>query len=206
MPLIPRDRAFYPLFGEQVAIVAQGTRVLETMLRDYALPEAQAAELRALEHHGDELNHRIVERLEQTFVTPFGREEIHDLAARLDEVLDQTEEAADLLVLYRLEGPPAGAADQASLLVRQGGLLEEAIACLPSPSRLKPFVVQLHALEKDGDQLLRTVIQRLFDLPPAVPVLLAALDVHRKIESAIDASDHVGQVLDRVALQYAGPW
>jgi hypothetical protein len=206
MPLLPRDQGFYPLFGAQVAIVAEGARELEAMLRDFTDLKARSARIRVLEHDGDDVNHRIHHHLEAVFVTPFGREEIHALAEELDDVIDHTEEAADLVVLYGLAAPPVGAADQAAILVRQTAVLAEAIAVLPSRSHLGRFAVELHRLEKEGDQLLRHLTQAVFDGATDVRPVITALDIHRMIESAIDDADHVGQVLERVSLQVIERW
>ena len=203
--LIPRDTGFHPLFRRQAAIVAEAAEILTRALRDYHDPTALSTKVRELEHVGDDLNHEIVARLDTTFVTPFDRHAIHDLASGLDDVLDLIEEVADKFVLYRLEEPPSGAAEQAELLSRSCGVLVEAIDHLERPSELRPYPAELHRLEKEGDMLVRNLIQRLFDgaTEDVRPVLIGK-EIHDGLEDAIDRTDKVGQILDSLALSY-GP-
>ena len=202
--LIPRDTGFYPLFRRQAAIVAEAANLLAHELHDYRDPAAISAKLRELEHSGDDLNHEIIARLENTFVTPFDRHEIHALASGLDDVLDLIEEVADKFVLYALERPPAGTAEQAALLAQSCAVLVEAIAHLDRPSDLRPYPAELHRLEKEADTLVRASIQRLFDDATDIRPLLIGKEIHDGLEDAIDRTDKVGRVLDNLALIY-GP-
>jgi predicted phosphate transport protein (TIGR00153 family) len=204
--LIPRDTSFYPLFTRQVAIVAEAAGILAAELRDYGDPAATSSKLRELEHAGDDQNHEIMARLEQTFVTPFDRHAIHALAGGLDDILDLIEEVADKFVLYRLAAPPDGAADMAELLRRSCAVLVEAIDHLERPAELRTYPLELHRLEKEGDTLVRSLIQRLFEGATDVRPLLIGKEIYDGLEDAIDRTDRVGRVLDNLALNVSpGP-
>lgn len=202
--LIPRETGFYPLFTRQAAIVAEAADLLAHELRDYRDPAGTSARLRDMEHAGDELNHEIMARLENTFVTPFDRHAIHALASGLDDVLDLIEEVADKFVLYGVERPPAGTAEQAELLARSCAVIVEAIGHLDRPSKLRPYPAELHRLEKEADTLVRASIQRLFDGATDIRPLLIGKEIHDGLEDAIDRTDKVGRVLDNLALSH-GP-
>ena len=148
--LIPRDDGFYPLFKRQVAIVAEAAGILAAETRAYRDPAAAAARLRDLEHAGDDMNHAITLRLEQTFVTPFDRDAIHHLASGLDDILDLVEEVGDKFALYELAAPPPGAAEMAELLAGSCAVLVEAIDHLDKPATLRPYPLELHRIEKEG--------------------------------------------------------
>src|SRR6476659_6902643 len=62
-------------------------------------------EILKAEQEGDRITHDIVRRLNSTFVTPIDREDIYGLATQMDDIVDYTEEAADLLGLYQIEAP-----------------------------------------------------------------------------------------------------
>lgn len=202
--LIPRDDGFYPLFKRQIAIVAVAVQVLADGMRDYSDPAGTATRLRDLEHAGDDVNHEIMLRLEQTFVTPFDRDAIHNLASGLDDILDLAEEVADKFVLYQLAAPPDGAAAMADLLARSTAVLVEAIDHLEDPATLRPYPVELHRIEKEGDALVRSFIQRLFDGATDIRPLLIGKEIYDGLEDAIDTADHVGRALDNLALS-VGP-
>lgn len=204
--LIPRERVFYDLFRDQVATVREAAVLLEVDLREFRDPAAASGRLRELEHAGDDLNHTIMARLEITFVTPFDRHEVHALAGGLDDVLDLVEEVGDKLVLYRLPAPPAGAADQAAILVRACEVLAEAIDHLERPVELRPYPSELHRLEKEGDALYRSLVQRLFDGATDVRPVLIGKEIYGGLEDALDRADRVGQVLERIGSASGGPW
>ena len=205
--LIPRDTGFHDLFARQAGIVAEAAVTLATELRDHHDPAAASTRLRELEHDGDDLNHEVMARLAGTFVAPFDRHAIHDLASGLDDVLDLIEEVADELVLYQLTAAPAGAADQAGLLSRACAEIVEAIDHLERPTELRPYAEEIHRIEKDGDALVRRLIQRLFDGTTDVRPVLIGHEVYQGLEAALDRADRVGRVLDRLALSYGpGPY
>ena len=95
LPFIPREEKFFELFVEDAQNVLAGARLLEEFFRSYDQRERLASQLRDLERRGDALSHDIGHKLENTFVTPFDREDIHQLISRLDDILDFIEEIAD---------------------------------------------------------------------------------------------------------------
>src|SRR5207247_6344003 len=82
-----------------------------------ARPKAYA--IKEVEHAGDQITHEIVRRLNTTFITPIDREDIHDLATRLDDVLDFLEAAAERLVIYRIKEPTSACRAMVEALTAQ---------------------------------------------------------------------------------------
>src|SRR5215207_4323684 len=111
--LTPHERGFYPLFTRAAEnIAAAADELAELVAADAIGRQPIAAAIKELEHMGDDLTHAIMVKLNRTFVTPFDREDIYRLASALDDVIDAIEEAADRIVLYRLDDLPAGIAEQ----------------------------------------------------------------------------------------------
>ncbi len=161
--LIPREERFFDLFVEDAANVLGAARLLEAFLRTYDVIERRAGEIRDAEHRGDEISHDIGHRLENTFVTPFDREEIHGLISALDDVLDYIEEVADTFVLYRIDAPTPVAVEQASIVVRQCEQLHEALSHLRGFKNLDKYWIEVHRLENEGDRIVRNAIANLFE-------------------------------------------
>lgn len=126
------------------------------------------------------------------------------LVSGLDDILDLAEEVADKFVLYNLAAPPDGAADMTDLLARSAAVLVEAIDHLDKPATLRPYPVELHRIEKEGDTLVRSLIQRLFENATDIRPLLIGKEIYDGLEDALDRADHVGRVLDNLALS-VGP-
>ena len=106
--LIPREERFYDLFLDSAKNALEAARALNQLMTDYRDVEARSLQLQALEHRGDEISHDIGSRLATTFVTPFDRDDIHDLNSALDDVVDTIEKTVDTFVLYRIAKPTPG--------------------------------------------------------------------------------------------------
>ncbi|MFZ0795535.1 MAG: DUF47 family protein, partial [Candidatus Korobacteraceae bacterium] len=97
MRLIPRETKFFDMFTEIATNVVEGAQALCDLLQHYDYEQMPAAleKIKEIEHRGDEMTHRILVKLNQTFITPFDREDIHLLASSLDDVLDFIYSASD---------------------------------------------------------------------------------------------------------------
>ncbi|HYN68874.1 MAG TPA: DUF47 family protein [Candidatus Eisenbacteria bacterium] len=201
--LIPREERFFDLFAEDASNVLDAARLLEAMLRSYDAPEQRAAEIRDLEHRGDEMSHEIGRRLERTFVTPFDREDIYGLISALDDVLDFIEEAADTFVLYRIEAPTAVAIQQATIVVRQCEQLQQALTQLRGFKGLEPYWIEVHRLENEGDQLARNAIADLFSGGAEPLEVIRWKEIYSLLEQTIDKCEDVANIIERITIKQA---
>jgi hypothetical protein len=199
--LIPREEGFFDLFAEDAANVLGAARLFEAMLRMYDAPDHRAREIRDAEHRGDELSHEIGHRLERTFVTPFDREDIHDLISALDDVLDLIEEAADTFILYRIDAPTAVAVEQASIIVKQCEQLQDALANLRDFKGLEPHWIEVHRLENEGDRIARTAIANLFAGGGDTLEIIKWKEIYALLESAIDKCEDVANIIERITIK-----
>ena len=155
------------------------------MLRTYDKPDKRPREIRDAEHRGDEISHDIGRRLEQTFVTPFDREEIHALISGLDDILDLIEEVADTFVLYHIEAPTRSSVKQAAIVVQACEPLHEALGNLRGFKDLDKYWIEVHRLENEGDRLGPSAIADLFDDGDPIEVLKWR-KVYSLLEETID--------------------
>ncbi len=119
--LTPRDHSVFELFAQSAQHLVDGARELTSVLgADPSERAAIAQRIHEIEHAADEATHDLIRQVNGSFVTPFDREDIHSLASRLDTCLDHMDAAADLIVLYRLDGLPRGIAEQVETLDEDG--------------------------------------------------------------------------------------
>src|SRR5436853_6888130 len=124
--LIRKEEAFFELFRKAAHNMIEGSRMLKTMMEDFRNPVEQARRIKDIEYIGDGLTHEIARRLNQTFITPIDREDIHGLASALDDVLDLVEAVADRFVVFKVDKPTETAIKlgnimyQAAVTVRGG--------------------------------------------------------------------------------------
>ena len=125
--LLPREEGFFDLFDKQADNIVVGAKALLRMLEHYTGVPEQAQEIKAIEHNGDEITHAVLTKLNQTFITPLDREDIHELCSRLDDVIDLIDAAASRFVLYRVSSIREGTVDLVKVLV---GATEEVATCV----------------------------------------------------------------------------
>lgn len=203
LPLIPREERFYDMFVEDAANVLTAARTLETFFSTYDERERIAAQLRDLEHRGDQISHDIGHRLEATFVTPFDREDIIALISRLDDILDLIEEVADTCILYRISEPTPIARQQADIIARQCVQIREAISHLRDFKGLEPYWIEVHRLENEGDQIVRRAIADLFRDGEDPLAIIKWKDVYDLLENAIDTCEDAANVIERIVVKHA---
>jgi predicted phosphate transport protein (TIGR00153 family) len=198
----PREREFYDLFEEAGANVLRAAEMLDRMLRDW--PETDLArDILIAEQEGDRITHDIIQRLNQTFVTPMDREDILALASALDDILDYTEEVADFMGLYRIEAPMDQAVELARVNHEACRQIAAALPRLRTLADVSHYVVEIHRLENDGDRLERMALAALFEGAVDPMVVIRWKDIFERLEEAIDATETVANVLQNIVIKNA---
>ncbi len=200
--LTPRDTSFFDLLAASAAHLVTGANLLAELLgADRATRKALAKQMSEAEHLADEATHTIMRRLNQTFVTPFDRDDIYGLASALDDCMDFMEEAADLIVLYKIDELPARVSDQVQVLQRSAELTADAMPRLRSMENLSEYWVEVNRLENQADKSHRKLLAQMFD-EITDPILLMKLkEVVEKLEDAADAFEKVANMVETIALK-----
>jgi predicted phosphate transport protein (TIGR00153 family) len=199
--IAPREREFFDLFEEAGGNILRATGLLEEMLRDFPEKSALARDILICEQDGDRITHDIIQRLNQTFVTPIDREDIYEMASALDDVVDYTEEVADYLGLYKIEAPMDQAQQLAKVLHACGRQIAEAMPRLRGFKDISHYTVEINRLENDGDRITREAIASLFDNGIDPMVVIRWKDIFERLEEAIDATEHVANILEGIVIK-----
>jgi predicted phosphate transport protein (TIGR00153 family) len=203
LPFIPREEKFFDMFVEDAQNVLAAARMLEEFFRSYDQRERLASQLRDLEKRGDSLSHEIGQKLENTFVTPFDREDILQLITRLDDIIDFIEEVADTCVLYRIEAPNPIVQGQAAIVVLQCEELVKALAKLKGFKDVAPHWIEIHRLENEGDRIARQAVADLFTNGTDPVEVIKWKDVYALLEDAIDSCEDAANVIERIVSKHA---
>lgn len=196
--LLPKDPRFFDLFiqdGENLAF-ASG-RLLELVDRFDDLEE-RIAEIRVLEHRGDEIDREITRKLEDAFVTPFDREDIHQLTSRLDDVLDGIQEIAETFVIYDVDRPTAESHRLAAIIAAQADELLAALRKLDGLRDLERHLETVHELEHEADGLSRAAVARLFRDGEDALFVIKWRDLYDVLEETIDAAEDAAEAIERM--------
>jgi predicted phosphate transport protein (TIGR00153 family) len=164
--LFPQKNVIFELFEKSVQNVHEGARALKEFFENYTDLPSRVQKIKELEHAGDDVTHHILDHLAKTFITPLDREDIHPIAQRLDDVLDQVDMAANRMILFEIPQPTEEAKEFSRILFKSTSLLIKAISNLRNLKNYHDMLeccFEIHTLENDADRLMQHAIARLFD-------------------------------------------
>jgi uncharacterized protein len=204
MKFRPSDDSFYELFTRASANLVRGTELLSELALPGADIQSISERLGDIEHDSDQITHETYNKINSTFITPFDREDIYQLASNLDDVMDHIEAAGNLVYLYgltRLPALPREMHEQVSVLDQQARLTSEAMPRLKSMKDLKEYWVECNRLENDGDRAYRMLLVRLFSGEYDPLTVLKMKEVADELEKACDAFEHVANTVETIAVK-----
>jgi len=196
--ILPKDPKFFELFIADGDNLEAATAALNEMVEQYDRLDERVANIQALEKRGDEIDREVTRKLEDAFVTPFDREDIHELVSRLDDVVDGVQAIAETFVIYGVTAPTPEARRLAAILDGQGKELAQALRKLDGLKDLERHFDAVHELENEADGLSRAAVAKLFrdDLPPID--VIKWRDLYNYLEEAIDAAEDAAEAMERM--------
>ncbi len=200
---VPNDRQFFDRFEEAAGNILRAADLLDQMLTAWPERAGLGRDILVCEHEGDRITHDIIQRLNQTFVTPIDREDIYELASALDDIVDLAEEVADFMGLYKVEAPMEQAQRLAHILLQASRQIADAMPRMRKFGDISHYTVEIHRLENDGDRVVREAIAALFEGGIDPMVVIRWKDIYERLESAIDATERVANVLQGIIIKNA---
>jgi hypothetical protein len=201
--LVPSDERFYALFNQCTLNIAECARRLRDTVEDVTDIDKKHQAVVECEHRGDELTRAILQRLDVTFVTPFDREDIHALAEKLDDVVDDMLAVSDLLQLLSVGSVLPDFKEQADLLVQIADQTVGLIGRLSTMQGAAPFLEGIDALEREADTVYRRSLGRLFSGAYEALVVLKWKDIVQAMEAAINTIEDVSDIVESIVLKHA---
>jgi predicted phosphate transport protein (TIGR00153 family) len=183
--------------------VTAGGRLLQEILSDFQNVETRVQQLKEIEHRGDDTTHQILTKLNQTFITPFDREDIHRLATSMDDVLDFIYAAGERLMMYKITSAPGAAAELVAVVIKQAQEIGKAVMLLDKHEQVLPHCVEINRLENEADMITRSAIAKLFDSEKDPITLIKLKELYEVLEHASDKAEDVANVLESVVLKSA---
>jgi predicted phosphate transport protein (TIGR00153 family) len=196
--LIPRDEKFYDLFIRDGENLLEAARKLEAMVNNYDRLDERVAEIQVLEKRGDQIDDELVARLKRSFITPFDREDIHELVVHLDDVVDGIQATAETFTIYGITKPDDDVKQLVGLLTGQAVQLLEALTSLERRTDVSPHLEQVHELEHKADGLSRAAIGRLFRGGHDPLEVIKLRELYSALEETIDAAEDAAEVIERI--------
>ena len=196
--LLPKDVRFFELFVADGENLQAAAKRLEEMLGSYDRLDERVTEIQALEKRGDEIDREISQRLEDAFITPFDREDIHDLSVKLDDVVDGIQATAETFVIYGVTTPTEEAKELGRILARQSDHLVAALKALDGLKGIDVHLSEVHELEHQADTLSRAAVAKLFRQDEDPLEVIKWRDIYREMENSIDAAEDAAEAIERM--------
>jgi predicted phosphate transport protein (TIGR00153 family) len=202
--LFKKDEKFYRIFNQMTVHILEAAEILLKMVSE---PQGElqvlAAKIKDLEHLGDELTHTVIDELNKTFITPIDREDIHDLSAALDDVLDVIDQTAVRIVLFQIRVPIREVPEMALVLLNQVRELSAAVARLQDNDHVVERCVEINRLENDADRLFQLAIGSLFEEVKDPIDVIKRKEIIESMERATDKAEDVSNVLESIVVKNA---
>lgn len=202
--IIPRNSAFFELFDHAGAAVASAADAYRDLVQNFGQRDQYVTRIRQLEHDGDDLVRRTLEKLDTSFITPFDREDIQNLVNRMDDVIDHIDAASKRLQLYKLS-------ESTPWLREQGGVLANACTAvgtavrglrnLKQPQVIREQLREIRRLENVGDDNHHSAIAELFESATDPIGVMKWKEVYDLTESAIDACEDIANAIEAIILK-----
>ncbi len=204
--LIPKEMVFFDLFEEAAKNAHQGALALADLLEDFRNVAEKVKKIKDIEHAGDKITHTTIEKLNQTFITPLDREDIHRLISRIDDILDMIDTAVNRMYLYKVDKPTDDAKALAKVLVKATGII---ITLLPKmrnlrlSSSLLQDCIEIHTQENEGDRIEQHALASLFENGHDPIYVIKWKDIYEELEAATDRCEDVANVIEGIVLKNA---
>jgi uncharacterized protein len=196
--LLPKDVHFFELFVADGENLQAAAARLHEMVTTYENVDEHVVEIQRLEKAGDVIDREINRRLEDAFITPFDREDIHELTVRLDDVVDGIQAVAETFVIYDIRQPTEEARGLTRILSEQSVELLAALRKLDGLKDMESHLEMVHDLEHEADGLSRAAIGRLFRDGTEALEVIKWRDLYRELENAIDAAEDAAEAIERM--------
>lgn len=206
---LPQDERFFDYFREAANNAAEISKALLDLVDHYEDIERKARRVRDLEHRGDEITHQIFDALNRTFVTPLDREDITDLAGRLDDFVDTIEQAVRRIWLYRMEEPTEYARLLARIVGEQGAIIASTLPHLGNKRQwdhMLQCTIDIQRLEDEADDVLDRALTEQFDGVSDIRGLIKGIrwgEIYQELEDATDRAEDIADTLERIVVKNA---
>jgi uncharacterized protein len=201
---LPREEKFFDMFKEASIILNRTAEKFLSLVTQFDRLQERSNEIREEEHSCDQVVKCIIEALDRTFITPLDREDIHNLATRLDDIVDNMEETAYRFATFRIEKATAAAEAMARIIRECCGHLGEALSLcrdMKDVEGIQKRLGEIWRLENEGDRIYRESDSALFANPPDVLLLIKWRELYGWLEETIDACKHLAMTISEVVIK-----
>jgi uncharacterized protein len=202
--LMPREGKFFDLFNAHAERIVEGGRELAAMIGTFTELDAHAQRIDTIERAADKITHETIALLHKTFITPFDRDQIHQLITTMDDILDLIQDVAESVALYDLRRATPEARQLAEINQMCCERVKVAVGLLTNikhPEAILKCCEEIDRLESDADRVLRGAMSKLFRDEPDVKQLIKLRTIYELLETISDRCEDVANIIEGIVLE-----
>ncbi len=206
---VPKDHSFYPLFEKDAQNLIKTAEVLKLLMEteDLEQQEAYVTKIKELEKIGDDITHTIFDQLNKSFITPFDREDIQQLASNIDDVVDTINGAGQRIRLYKPKTYISVYREFAEVIYRSAKEIEYSVDLMKDPASNKDRIIEscitINTLENKADDLYHQGISSLFENEKDPFELIKKKEILETLEKAVDKAEDVSDAIKTIMVKLA---
>jgi uncharacterized protein len=203
--LIPKEEKFFDLFEQQVKSLHEAATLFKSLVSNWSMNHEGVQKLRDIEHECDITTHEIMDKLNRTFVTPIDREDIHELATDLGDVVDIIQAISERMVLFRIDKTSEDLIEMARILEEAVSNLTKAVGSIRNlnrPRRILDYCIEINRLENRGDRTQERAIGNLFNNNLDPVEIIKWKEIYDSTEAAIDKCEDVANTIEGIVVKH----
>ena len=203
--LSPKNEKFFDMFVELSELTVKTSKLLINFANDLSNPEEKFNEIKNYEHNGDMLVHKIFEELNNSFITPIDREDIHLIAKNLDDVIDCIEVTASRFVMFNIKSVNEHVIEVCNLTIKaveEVNKLMNELKAVKKSKKLSDAIIEINRIEDEGDHLYRKAVRELFDGNTNATDVIIWKEVYEKLEMILNATEDVANIVEGVVMKH----
>ncbi len=203
--LIPKEEKFFDLFEVQGERIAEVGRTFKEMISHWSVESPLVEKIRDLEHEADMTTHEIIDKLNRSFITPFDREDIHQLTSKMDDVIDLIQGTASRMQRYKVNDLSSELVQLADILQQSTDVVRKAIVGLrdiSNPRRTLDYCIEINRLENAGDQMMELAMEKLFSGNHNPIDVIKWKEIYELTEAATDLCEDVANAIESIVVKH----
>ncbi|MBZ0201495.1 MAG: DUF47 family protein [Ignavibacteria bacterium] len=197
----PKQNKFFDILIELSETMLETTSLLDEMFDNNENFADYSSRIHVLENKCDDLTHKVISDLNDTFITPIDREDIFALVNSLDDIVDTIDTIASRLYMYKLKTPLQFGPQLTDILLIQTGVLNDVVKDLQNPKQTTEKIVNVKHLETEGDIVFKDAILNLFEDEEDVIELIKKKEILEIIERAVDRCQNAATVIEGIMIK-----
>jgi hypothetical protein len=200
----PKEEKFFDLFDKQAKAIFNASIYFKEQIGNGNFNEVSVLKMHDFEHECDVNTHDIIDLLNRTFITPFDREDIHQLAQELDNIVDMIYSIAKRINLYKINEISPSLMLFTDYIEQAVTAIEKGLNCLRKPKNVRPIMdscIEVNKLENLGDQLKDALVAKLLESDPEPIFFIKSKEIFEGLETVLDLCEDVANVIETILVK-----